>query len=94
MRITTNNHWRQFKYRHEVPEHILASEFDWTNEEDHSGGFFQYKGWWYHLDDFMLSTDPAIADHWHGIHTDTFFSGVLIRLSDDGEQYQIATVYS
>jgi len=29
MIITTNNHWRQFKYRNEVPKEVLLKEFDW-----------------------------------------------------------------
>ena len=28
---------------------------------------------------------------WHAYLSDSFFSGILIRVSDDGEQYQIAT---
>ncbi len=93
MKITTNNHWRQFKYRYEVPTEILEDQFDWTNEDDHSDGFFEYRGWWYHLDDFIRSNDPAF-DGWNGILTDSYFSGVLIKLSDNCEEYQVATVTS
>jgi len=31
---------------------------------------------------------------WHGHKGDSFFSGTLIRVSDDGEEYQIATYLS
>ena len=93
MKITTNNHWRQFKYRYEVPQSVLNDQFDWTNEEDHSDGFLKYRGWWYHLADFMRSASVEL-NGWDGYHSDSCFSAVLIRLSDDCEKYQIATVTS
>lgn len=98
--IKTNNHWREFAYRDDVPDDVLASQFDWTNKAheehgDYSDGFLQYKGHWYHLDDFMRFSSPGHPfTEWHGYSSDTFFSGVLIRLSDDGERYQIATYTS
>lgn len=93
--VTTNSHWRDFKYRYEVPPEVLADQFDWTDadHEEHgsySDGFIQYRGHWYHLGDFMRG---GHAD-WHGSCADGFFSGTLIRLSEDGEQYQIARVTS
>ena len=85
MNITTNNQWRDFSYRQDVPESVLKSEFDWTDSGD---GFFRYRGYWYHLSMFMKTA----IEGWHGIHNDSAFSGVLIQVSDDGEQYKIATV--
>ena len=43
----------------------------------------------------MASTNPEFAA-WDGIHTDTFFSGVLIKfLEDDDEGFvKVAFVYS
>lgn len=35
-----------------------------------------------------------VMSAWHGYHGDSYFSGVLIRLSDDGERYQVATYFS
>ncbi len=97
--IRTNNHWRQFKYRDEVPAAVLADQFDWTNDAhaehgDYSDGFIQYRGFWYHLGDFMAHRHGEFGGKWHGSHGDSFFSGVLIELSDDGEEYRIATYTS
>ena len=94
--IKTNRQWRDFTYRYDVPEKVLDSDFDYLDAEETVDGFFQYRGVWYHLDGFMrLSTDaPEGMQGWSGYVSDSFFSGVLIRLSDDGEQYQIATYYS
>ena len=96
MKIKTNKKWREFKRRDEVPPKILADQFDWTDEDhaahgDYSDGFIHYRGWWYHLEDFMRSGAP---EGWDGVRGDSFFSGVLIKLSSDGEQYQVGTYFS
>lgn len=93
LKIVTNNHWRQLKYRHEVPEKVLQGQFDWTNEDDHCDGFFQYRGTWYHSSEFLSLSQgaPREMKEWHGYSSDSFFSGVLIRISEDGEMYQVAT---
>ena len=98
--ITTNYHWRQFSDRSDVPADVLASQFDWTDRDyqehgSYSDGFICYRGHWYHLGDFMRWTCPA-DDHesyWYGYAADSFSSGTFIKLSDDGEQYQIASYY-
>jgi hypothetical protein len=97
LRIITNNHWNQFKYGHEVPEAVLA-DFDYLDDDDKADGFIHYRNRWYHTSDFMR-IDKSMNDHngwdrWHGYHGDSFFSGVLIELSDDGEAYRIGTYLS
>ena len=92
-KIRTNNHWREFKPRCEVPDKVLASQFDWTDDDfekhgDYSDGFIQYHGHWYHLGDFMRDKH---FEGWDGVAADGFFSGVVISLSDDGERYKIGT---
>jgi hypothetical protein len=89
MNVTTNNHWRDFLYRYEVPADVLVSEFDWLDEDDQDG-FFRYRGVWYHLSMFLRTA----IEGWDGIHGDSFYSGVLIEVSSDGEQYRIGTVIS
>lgn len=96
MKTITNHHWHEFKLRDEVPPKVLADEFDWTNDDheahgDYSDGFLCYRGAWYHLGDFMRG--GAIAP-WQGYASNGFSYAVAIRLSDDGELYQIATLLS
>jgi hypothetical protein len=95
MKIITNHNWRQFNYRDEVPADVLESQFDWMKDDkgdwptdDYVDGFFCYRGHWYHLSEFMRSACP---EGWHGGKADSFFSGVAIKLSDDGEEFQVAT---
>lgn len=94
IKVVTNGQWRDFVYRSDVPEKVLKSQFDWTDKahEDHgdySDGFLCYRGVWYHVADFQRGG----IEGWSGSHGDSFFSGVVIRLSKDGEQYQIGTYY-
>ena len=83
--IRTNNHWRPFSYRDEVPGHVLADQFDYQ-AEDVLDGFFKYRGTWYHVDQFMRLPDD---DPWDGASADSAFSGVVIKLSRDGEHYKV-----
>lgn len=94
METITNHHWRRFKYRDEVPPSILT-EFDWLDESEEFDGFIHYHGTWHHISEFMRPVDPNHpANEWDGFMSYTYFSGVAIKLSDDGEQYQIATLMS
>lgn len=95
LQIITNNHWRQFRYRYEVPPEILASEFDYQDENDALDGFFKYRGCWYHLDQFIkILTSAPFSGEWDGCASDSFFSGIFIRVSDDCEEYKVGRYYS
>ena len=96
LKIITNNHWRQFKYREEVPENILSSDFDYLNEEDSIDGFFCYRGTWHHLSEYMRIENHSDKNFssWHGYASDSFFSGTVIRVSEDCEMYQIGLYLS
>ena len=91
--IKTNRRWRDFVYRHDVPAKVLADQFDYQDAEDVVDGFFCYRGYWYHLDQFMRSSGGPLAE-WDGVLNDSYFSGVAIKVSRDGERYQVATFYS
>lgn len=96
--ITTNNHWRNFLYGYELPEKVKP-DFDWIDKEVFEcSRFLKYRGWYYTLEDFMsihnkihYPNPPVWMKRWDGYNSDSFFSGVLIKISDDGEQYKIAT---
>ena len=94
-KIITNNHERSFLYRSDVPADILESQFDYLNPWD-TCYFINYRGHWYHVYDFLGIGRRAEVpfDGWHGYTSDSAFSGVLIKISDDCETYQIATYIS
>lgn len=95
MEIITNHHWNNFLYGYELPESARA-DFDYIDAaEFDSHNFIRYRGYFYDPAEFMrvpvAYQGAAEFQDWHGYHADSYFSGVLIRISDDGEQYQIAT---
>ncbi len=92
--IKTNRQWRQFAYRDEVPQEVLDDQFDYQDPEETFDNFFEYRGIWYHLDQFMRLAPGSDMGDWDGAAGDSYFSGVLIKVSDDGEEYQIGTYYS
>lgn len=92
--IITDHKWRNLLYGYELTDkergkfdYILADEFD-THD------FFRYKGQVYDIGEFMrIENDPDLAG-WQGYSNDSYFSGVLLNLSPDGEKYQVGRYYS
>ncbi|MBT8460250.1 MAG: hypothetical protein KJN60_11315 [Boseongicola sp.] len=96
MQIVTNSHWRPFAYALDVPKDVLNDQFDWMRDEDgehdtesYCDGFFRYRGHWYHISEFTARDD---VPGFQAMACDTYFSGVAIAVSDDGEAYKVATV--
>jgi len=96
MKIVTDHKWKHFKYGYEVPKKVMKDQFDWMDEDQVDDGFICYRGTWYHAGEFMriVGNPDKEFSKYHGYHSDSFFSGVLVKLSDDGEAYQIATYYA
>lgn len=87
--VKTDGRFRDFKYRSDVPKKVLKSQFDYLDPEV-DDGFFSYRGHWYHTSQFMRASIPG----WDGVAADGFFSGVLIKISSDGEQFKVGTYRS
>tara|TARA_R110002153_G_scaffold11011_4_gene42647 strand:+ start:473 stop:757 length:285 start_codon:yes stop_codon:yes gene_type:complete len=91
LQIITNNVPRPILSSYELTDKELE-DFDYM-EDTSEGSFFKYRGQVYSLDNFMSSLPEELSD-WHGIHGETFFSGVLIKLSDCGDAVIVGTYYS
>jgi hypothetical protein len=100
--IRTNYHWRDLISGYELTD-VEREEFDYLDEDDlldHQ--FIRYQNWVYDLGEFMRCPEPQEAcsthantfENWHGYQSDSFFSGVVIRYSDDCEQIQVGTYTS
>jgi hypothetical protein len=91
--VKTNNQWRDFVYRADVPAKVLAGQFSHLDIDDSLDGFFQYRGYWYHLSDFLrLEVGLAVElPAWDGYYSDSYFSGVVVKISRDGERYRVGT---
>lgn len=89
MQIKTNNKPRHIIYGFELSDNVKVL-FDYYDEERlNDASFFQYKRQWYDLAEFQRVTDTMENCHgfngWHGFCSDSFFSGILIKVSDDFE---------
>ena len=100
--IRTNNHWNNFLYGNELTK-VEKQEFDYIDpSEIDSHDFFRYRGHVYDPNEFMRCPDNSDACNshsnnlgdWQGYQSDSFFSGIVIRYSEDYEQYQVGTYYS
>ena len=84
--IKTNNQPRRLLFACEfsgAERTKLRKQFDWMSDDefysDHT--FFKYGGSYYHFDDFLTNTNPdGMFKGWHAICSDSYFSGVLIKL--------------
>lgn len=91
--ITTNHVPREFLYWHDLTAREKR-DFDYLDTEDRreDATFFRYKGRVYSLGEFLrpgtmwMSNMPAAFEGWDSYAADSFFSGVLIKLVDEGDR--------
>ena len=68
------------------------AEFDYyTNDELDSALFFRYKGNVYDTGEFLLT--PESLKPWQGYSSTSYFSGVVIRYTDDMESVIVGAYY-
>ena len=87
--VTTNGHARNIicwwdlsdKERAEL-KYVTEDAQDWWQG-------FRYKGWVYNLGEFTslsaMGCPKSLKKDWHGIKTETFFSGIVVRYANDYE---------
>jgi hypothetical protein len=99
IKIITNNHKYQLVTFFDLSERVRR-EFDYVKEEDkHSPMFVKYRNWYYDISEFMrIPFFECECDHpfhkWDGYRSDSFFSGVLVKWSEDFETVKMGTYYS
>ena len=91
--IYGNNHWIELDYQ--VPE--------WNNDKPDADveACFKYKGNLYFLSEIMAVNNPIYNPNppewmkgFDGYMSDSFFSGILIKLSDEGDMVKVYTFLS
>lgn len=86
--VKTNKVWRDLLTWFDIPE-SAQKDLDWAKDGD---GFFCYRGVWYNLGQFeRLRGGPLTDLGWEGGHADSFFSGVVVKISPDGDRVQVGT---
>lgn len=88
--IITNNQPRDILYGFQLPKKY-RKEFDYLTDEEYADqAFFIYKKQAYALIDFLRS--DSYKD-WDGACSDSFFSGVLIKIVNDGDSVIVGRYY-
>ena len=87
LRIITNNHARPIIEAYELTQ-AERQEFDYHDWEKIDAGedgaqFFRYKGRLFDLGEFMPVNSDGDFKEWDGASGDSYFSGKLVRYSDD-----------
>ena len=98
LRIVTNNVPRDVLYDYELTADERA-EFDYLKWDaiergEDSATFFRYKGRLYDLGEFMTTRgmpefSPLVK--WDGYHSDSFFSGIVVRYVEECERVIVGT---
>ena len=96
MTIQTNNVPRYTMDWHEMTRKEQA-EFDYLDTDDKRNDtrFVRYRGWVYDTSEFMRADSGSPFPGWHGYHSDSFFSAVLIRyVGNSTDSVIMGTAYS
>jgi len=88
--IITNNQPRDIMYGFQLPKKY-RKEFDYLTDEEYADQeFFVYKKQAYALSEFIFA---AGYKDWDRACSDSFFSGVLIRVVNDGDSVLVGWYY-
>ena len=73
----------------------IREKFDWISVEE-TYSFFKYKGELMHLSEFVTTNlyCPTELRGWDGYLTDSYFSGIAIRLAEGNEEVIVGTFFS
>lgn len=99
--VVTNNHKWPVLDASELSD-TEAAEFDYLDwsalrEGTDSASFFRYKGMVYDLGEFMTTRmlpEFNALRAWHGYLSDSFFSGIVVRYSEDTDYLVVGRFYS
>lgn len=96
MQIITNNQQRPIIQAYELREEE-QKEFDYIDfNDDCSASFFKYKGELYDLGEFFTTQElhDSKVKEWDGYQSDNYFSGIVIKYSQDYESVIVGTYIS
>ena len=93
-KIYGNGHYKELIYGWQLTD-VEKKDFDYLDniEDDFTG--FRYKNNVYSLDQFMRTEKHSpFYGFCDGSLNDTYFSGILVKFSDDNEAVKVYTFYS
>lgn len=93
--IKTNNRPRHIVYGYELtPKEQKDFDYYDNSEDFNSASFFRYRGHVYDLSQFMRVEGNMALLGWDGYSSDTYFSGVLVKYTDDPDSVIVGMYYS
>lgn len=95
IKVKTNHSYRNLVSGYEL-NHKWRKEFDWMDDETFgSADFVVYRGHIYAVSEFMRIDNHhyELKNNWDGYHSDSYFSGIVIKFSDDMERVKVGTFY-
>lgn len=92
LKVSTNHQYRDLITWGSLTDEE-KKEFDYLKDEQeqYAAQFFRYRGSVYCLDGFVTTQNTDLKDKWDGIAHETFFSGVLVRISRTGEHVKVGS---
>ena len=82
-------------------DYVLDDPKDINSAHDYSQRFFKYRGWWYDVSEFVriefertnsfttvVDKDSPLA-RWDGVQSDSYFSGIVVKYTDDFEAVKV-----
>lgn len=95
MIIKTNNKPREIISFFELKKKHQKEMAETFGEMAEELEFFIYKSEVYCLDDFcVVDRHGQIGEHWDAAYTETYFSAILIRLTNCGDSVIVGRLYS
>ena len=88
MKFTTNNEWIPIINWYELTEEE-KKEFDYIDDMDEHA-FFRFNGYVYALSEFMSCHRMSDFNGWHAYLSDSYFSGMVIRINYEADEVQVA----
>ena len=92
LEIITNNKPRDLTYGYELSEAEKA-DFDYIDDID-AHDFVRYKGRVLDPSEFVATDPNGNFAEWAGYHSETFYSGLLIKYTNDHQQVIMGSYYS
>ena len=99
--IKTNNQEHElfhFLDFNESEQQQLKIDYDWMEDDIETNfGFFRYQGEIYHLQDFTSLHGNNSSEEfkgWDGIASDSYFSGVIIKLTEENDAVVVGRYFS
>ena len=93
MQTISNNKPRPIIYGFELTDKQKI-DFDYLGENINENRFFKYKGHIYDISQFMRTPDNLKLLSFDGYMSDSYFSGILIKLCEDSDYIIVARYYS